>query len=675
MIKARPIAGDMAAGQRFLKALVPFIWRRNLDFAAIADIHSIKRQIDHRTGNSMGVAGHNLKLGRGGIRELEFFVQVQQLIWGGRNSDLRSRATCETLYGLAGVGIIGHQDALDLSESYRFLRKMEHRVQMQRDQQSHSLPTDTQALTDFAYFAGYADLPSFEADVLFHLQRVQSHYTRLYGTDDSLGYDGSLVFTGVEADPETLDTLQRMGFKQPERICDAIMNWHRGHRRATRNKRARERLTELTPDLLQALANTANPDAAFIKFDEFLSKLPAGVQIFSLFAANPQLLKLIANILGSAPKLANTLSRNPGLLDAVLTGAFYAPLPDRATLEDELAQLLAARGGVDDFVNILCQFKNEKVFQAGIQLLNNISGYQRIGAFLTSLAETLLTAVTRQVSAEFAATYGRIAGSELAVVAMGRLGAKELTFASDLDLIFVYDTPSPDLLSDGEKSFSAGVYYNRLCQRLVGVLTSLNREGRLYEVDTRLRPSGGDGPLAASFTAFDQYFDESAWTFEFMALTRARVVAGDTGLSDRLTKAIARHLDKPRDAGIIRHDVAQMREKVAQEFGTHNPWNIKYIRGGLMDIDFLHQYWQLTHSHGHRELEEAQAFFTHLLHLLRLCSDGTLEEESAPEGLKTLLYQQFSFTSFEELKQKLVTTEQHIHRIYKHILGQEIAYD
>lgn len=675
MIKARAIAGDIPSGQQFLKSLTPFIWRRNLDFAAIADIHSIKRQIDHRTGNSMQLAGHNLKLGLGGIRELEFFVQVQQLIWGGRNSDLRTRATCETLYGLAGIGIISHHDAIDLTDSYRFLRKMEHRVQMQRDQQNHCLPTEVDALKAFAAFAGYSDFCSFEGEVLYHLQQVKSHYTKLYGTEDSLGMDGSLVFTGVDPDPATLDTLKRMGFQQPERVCDTIMNWHRGHRRSTRNKRARERLTEMTPTLLQALASTADPDSAFIKFDEFLSRLPAGVQIFSLFAANPQLLKLIANILGSAPKLAKTLSRNPGLLDAVLTGAFYAPLPNRETLEEELAQLLTARAGLDDTVNILCQFKNEKIFQAGIQLLNNIAGHESIGAFLTSVAEIILDTLVQQLSAEFAETYGHIPGSELAIIAMGRLGAQELTFASDLDLIFVYDTPEPDALSDGEKPFTASVYYNRLCQRLVGALTSLNREGRLYEIDTRLRPLGKDGPLATSLAAFDQYFDSSAWTFEFMALTRARVVAGGKSLSQRLSASIAHHLDKPRDAGIIRHDVAQMREKVAQEFGTKNPWHIKYIRGGLMDIDFLHQYWRLTHTQGHKGLDEAQQFYTHLLHLLRLCSGGTLEEDTAPEGLKTLLYTHLGFASFEELKQKLIQMEQHIHRIYQHILGQEIAYD
>lgn len=675
MIKARPVAGDIGAGERFLKSLTPFIWRRNLDFAAIADIHSIKRQIDHRTGNAMRAAGHNLKLGAGGIREIEFFVQIQQLIWGGRNSGLRSRATCDTLYGLAGTGVIQAQDAIDLKESYYFLRELEHRVQMQRDQQSHSLPTDPAALEEFALFAGYESLAAFEAALLFHLQRVKSHYTKLYGVEESLGADGSLVFTGVEPDPETINTLSRMGFKQSETVCERIANWHRGHRRATRNKRARERLTEITPDLLKALSNTANPDAAFIKFDEFLGKLPAGVQIFSLFAANPQLLKLIADIMGSAPALAETLSRNPSLLDAVLTGAFYEPLPDKSILQEQLAQFIKTRASFDDMVNILCQFKNEKSFQAGIQLLKGVAGSEEIGYFLSDLADIILTTLVKDVGQQFAETYGGIAGSQMAIIAMGKLGARELTFASDLDLIFVYDAPSPDAMSDGEKSFTASVYFNRLFQRLVGVLTSLTREGRLYEIDTRLRPLGTDGPLAASYNAYDQYFDESAWMFEFMALTRARILLGEGGLKEKLESSIYRHLARERTIGVTRFEVSQMRQKVVLAAGTDNPWNIKYIRGGLMDIDFVNQYLLLIHQKPMQELEPARRFFTHLLHLLRLCSDGSLDEATAPEGLKSLLYTQLGFEDFEALKTKLLQTERQTYTLYQMILGQEFSYD
>lgn len=696
MIKARPVAGDIKAGDAFLKGLTPFIWRRNLDFASIADIHSIKRQIDHRTGGSIQVAGHNLKLGAGGIREIEFFVQVQQLIWGGRTPQLRHRNTCEMLKRLASVEIITLQAAEELQQSYRFLREMEHRVQMQRDQQNHSLPKDAAELDSFARFAGYDETAVFKEEVLSSLRRVKQNYIKLYGVEDSLAGEGNLAFTGVDMDPGTVDTLRRMGFNEPERICDVVANWHRGHRRATRNKRARELLTELTPDLLGQFASTVNPDAAFLKFDEFLSKLPAGVQIFSLFAANPHLLRLIAMLMGSAPRLAEILSRNSYLLDAVLTGAFYAPLPTKPDLIDELDSILAARAPFEDYVDIIAQFKNEKAFQAGIQLMNKVAHCEQVGHFLSDLAEVILSRVLRNVTAEFEERYGRINGSELALLALGKLGARELTFASDLDLIFVYDAPEGEVLSDGEKQFSASVYFNRLCQRLMGVLTSLNREGRLYEVDTRLRPLGSGGPLAASFDAYDQYFMSSAWTFEFMALTRARVIDAPDNLHERLQEVISRHLCRHRNTDQTREDVATMREKVEQGLGSKNPWNVKYVRGGMMDLDFIAQYLQLIHAaelpdilaastqeaflrmqadglldaETAIELINATGLMTHLLHLLRLCSDGALDEATAPEGLKTLLADQLGFADFEALKSTLIKTEEAVYNHYQRIIGK-----
>lgn len=696
MIKARAVAGDIPAGEAFLKELTPFIWRRNLDFAAIADIHSIKRQIDHRTGGEIQVAGHNLKLGAGGIREIEFFVQVQQLIWGGRQPDLRHRGTCEMLARLADARIITPDSADALIADYRYLRNMEHRVQMQRDQQSHSLPTKADELENFALFAGADSLAAFQETLLAHLRSVKANYIKLYGSEHSLSNEGNLVFTGVDTDPGTLGTLRRMGFSQPETICDIVANWHRGNRRATRNRRAREILTELTPDLLKAFASTVNPDSAFLKFDEFLTQLPAGVQIFSLFAANPQLLRLIATLMGSAPRLAEILSRNSSLLDAVLTGAFYGSLPDKETLAEELQGILAAHEAFEDYVSIIAQFKNEKAFQAGIQLINKMATCDEVGIFLSDLAEVVLSNVRQHVEAEFAATYGRIAGSEMAILALGKLGARELTFSSDLDLIFIYSTPETDQLSDGERPFTASVYFNRLCQRLIGALTALNREGRLYEVDARLRPLGSGGPLAASFDAYEHYFAESAWTFEFMALTRSRVVDAPDTLRLELEATAQRLLSQSRDAESTRTDVASMRSRVQQEFATRNPWNIKYARGGLMDVDFIAQYLQLIHGHASPEvlspstqevflrlqplglldtedaitLINANALMLHLLHLLRLCSDGALDEADAPEGLKSLLADQLGFSDFGDLKSTLIKTQNAVYTLYEKLIGE-----
>ena len=693
MIKALPIAGDIVAGDAFVKALTPFVWRRNLDFAAIRDILSIKRQMDHRIGSGLAVAGHNVKLGSGGIREIEFFVQTQQLIWGGRNPHLRLKPTCKMLDALADAEIIDRETAEDLQKTYRYLRMLEHRVQMQQDQQKHSLPTESEALAGFALFCGFDSFEAFESATLAHLQSVKGHYNDLYGAEEPLGKEGNLVFTGVDIDPGTVETLTRMGFTQARTMCEIIMNWHRGHRRATRNKRAREILTEIVPDLLQALANTVHPDTAFIKFDEFINKLPAGVQIFSLFAANPELLRLIALIMGSAPRLAEILSRRPHLLDTVLTGRFYEALPGKNVLKQELETILATRQPAEDVLDLLCRYHNEKSFQAGIQLMNKVAGWQETGQFLSDLAEVLLVHLRGWVEEEFAPTYGHVSGSELVIIAMGKLGARELTFASDLDLIFLYDMPDADSRSDGTKPLAASTYFDRLCQRFVGAITALGREGRLYEVDTRLRPLGSDGPLAASFAAYDQYFNELAWTFERMALTRARVIDAPAPLRSKLEATILKHLTQPTAVDQLRADAAQMRQRIEQEFGSKNHWNIKYYRGGMMDIDFIAQYLQLRHGATHPDifgastqqvlirlklagllpgedaetLIEASGLYAHLLHLLRLCSDGSLKEEDTPQGLKTLLCDQLDFASFEELKNTLHETEESVYRIYQSI--------
>lgn len=696
LIKARAIAGDLQTAEQFQQMILPFIWRRNLDFAAIQDIHSIKRQIDHRTGGTIKLAGHNVKLGAGGIREIEFFVQVQQLIWGGRNPELRGRNTCEMLYKLAAAGIVEAGTAKELAESYYFLRTLEHRLQMRRDQQTHSLPEQPEELQAVAEFSGLKDIEALEDVTLKHLRRVKNHYAHLFGVEQSLGSDkGSLVFTGVEPDPETMQTLERMGFQQVSTICEIIMNWHRGHRRATRNKQAREKLTEITPALLEALASSLHPDAAFHKFDEFLVKLPSGIQIFSLFAAKPDMLKLVASIMGSAPRLAEILSRTPSLFDAVLTGAFYDPLPDKTSLHAELDKWLEWRTGQDDFINIMGQFQNEKMFQAGIQLMHGLITPAAAGHYLSDLAEIITCQVKAQVEAEFAESYGIIENGELAILALGKLGAQDMSFTSDLDLIFVYDVPSQEALSNGEKSFTASVYYNRLAQRIIGLLTSLNHQGRLYNVDARLRPLGSTGALAAGLEAFDQYYHESAWTFEFMALTRGRVISASAPLTQKLEAHIARHLAFPRTHSTLKHDAAIMRKKVDAEFGSKNPWNLKHVRGGLMDMDFMSQYLMLAHGAVHPQIfaADTRAGFARLAeagildssladkmiahyqlqsslqHLLRLCGEGVLNEEFAPEGLKTLLYERLEYDDFNILKTALLNAQIEVMLSYQTILG------
>jgi [glutamine synthetase] adenylyltransferase / [glutamine synthetase]-adenylyl-L-tyrosine phosphorylase len=650
LIKARPVAGDKIAGHRFLREMEPFLWRKNLDFAAIQDIHSIKRQINaHRGGGRIAVKGHNIKTGRGGIREIEFFAQTQQLVWGGRLRELRVGSTCEALRRLAAARRIDPATATALIDDYRFLRRLEHRLQMVDDLQTHTLPADRAGIERIAVFLGYSRTEAFIADLLRHLGSVEKHYAELFEQAPSLADPGNLVFTGVEDDPETLGTLSRLGFANPASVAALVRGWHHGRLRATRSQRAREILTELVPELLRIFGTTPHPDAALLRFDRFLSSLPAGVQFFSLFHANPGLLELVAEIMAGAPRLAEQLAQRPALLDAVLTEGFIAPTPDLAGLAADLGQLLAGARDYEDVLDILRRWAGERRFQIGVQLLRRALDGAQAGASLADIAETVLAALVPAVEAEFARRHGRVPGGEFAVIGMGRLGSREMTPASDLDLIMIYDVPPGSEVSDGSHPLPVPSYYARLSQRLIGAITAPTAEGRLYEVDMRLRPSGSSGPIATSLAGFARYQRESAWTWEHMALTRARPVAGDAALRRRIADAVAAVLASPRDPERLLRDVADMRRRIADENPRPSPWDLKNRRGGLLDLEFTVQYLLLREAaaspqifhrdtelalralgtahilqpEAQRELLEALAVLRHVQALLTLLHEGS----------------------------------------------------
>ncbi len=457
LIKARPVAGDRVAGKRLLRELRPFLWRRHLDFAAIQDIHSIKRQINaHRGGGRIAVEGHDIKIGRGGIREIEFFAQTQQLIWGGRLPQLRVRSTCEALRRLAACGRIDAATAGALIDDYRFLRRVEHRLQMVDDQQTHRLPSDRDGIGRLAAFLGYRGPAGFAADLTAHLSSVERHYAELFEQAPSLAGPGNLVFTGTEDDPETLATLARLGFADPAAVAALVRGWHHGRLRAIRSQRVREILTELVPELLRIFGATPHPDEALRRFDQFLSHLSAGVQLFSLFQANPGLLALVADVMAGAPRLAEQLAQRPALLDAVLTHGYFAPLPDRAGLAEDVAGALAGAADFADTLDALRRWAGERRFQVGVQLLRRALDGEQVGKALADIAETALAALVPVVEAEFARRHGPVPGGAFAVIGMGRLGSREMTLASDLDLILIYDAP-PGVESVRRRAAALGV--------------------------------------------------------------------------------------------------------------------------------------------------------------------------------------------------------------------------
>ena len=681
MIKARPVAGDLAAGKALLAELAPFIWRKYLDFAAIADIHAMKRQIHaHRGFGEIGVAGHNIKLGRGGIREIEFFAQTQQLIAGGRQPDLRTSETLVALDRLAERGWIKPQVRDDLTRSYTYLRGIEHRLQMVADEQTHALPDAQEPLEAFARFAGYPSTAELSAELVARLEAVQRHYAVLFEDMPELTRGGvNMVFAGEADDPQTVEALARMGYSQPHQVIETVRGWHHGRYAAVRSAKARERLTEVQAVLIEALAQTANPDGAFASFDRFLAQLPTGVQLFSLLRANPSLLRLVADIMGSAPRLARILSRRRRVLDAVLDPRVIGNLP---TAEELDALILEEMQTAADFQEVLDRARvigNEQMFLIGVRILSGIIVASQAGGAYALLADHLIRALQAAVEDDFARVHGQVPGGQAALVAMGKLGGREMTAASDLDLILVYDFAPDATQSDGARPLPPSQYYARLTQRLISALSSPTAEGQLYAVDMRLRPSGQQGPVATQLSSFVEYQAHEAWTWEHMALTRARVITGPPELRAKVEQAIHDALVHPRDRAKIAADVHDMRQRIAAEKGTDEIWNLKQVRGGLVDLEFMAQYLQLIHAAEHpdvldqntvRALQKLDGqglipdgagatliptarLINDLTQIVRLCVDGPFRPGEASQGLKDLLARAADAPSFERLEADL----------------------
>ncbi len=596
-IKARVVAGDVARGQAFLDELSPFIWRRNLDFAAIADIQSIKRQIHaEKVDERLTARGADLKLGRGGIREIEFFVQTQQLILGGRDPGLRANRTLDALTVLAAAGHVAQQTAAELAHAYGDLRALEHRAQMIADEQTHKLPENDAERRRIAALWGEKTLSTFDAKVGRLLRGVNGRYAELFADGEDLSSPfGSLVFTGVDDDPETLKTLSRMGFSDPHRIAATIRAWHHGRIAATRGERGRELFTRLAPRLLEAANATGAPDAAFTRFAAFFEGLAAGVQVQSLFLAQPGLFRLIVEVMAFAPQLATTLARRPAALDAMLDRSFFSPVEpgeDEAVLDAAIAR---AEPGFEAAMDAVRRAHREQSFRVGVQVMSGSLSAAEAGRAFAGLADASIHTLAWAALAEVERLGGAFPGA-VAVVALGKCGSREMSAGSDLDLMTLYRARDGQAAS-AIKGWAAETVYGRFTQRLIAALSAPTGEGGLYEVDMRLRPSGSKGPVAVSFTAFEDYYARDAETWELLALTRARVVwASDAAFAAAAAAAIAAALRRPRDAAVLARDVRDMRALMARERPPSGFWDVKLMPGGLVDIEFAAQYLQLANA-------------------------------------------------------------------------------
>ncbi|MBN8939958.1 MAG: bifunctional [glutamine synthetase] adenylyltransferase/[glutamine synthetase]-adenylyl-L-tyrosine phosphorylase [Rhizobiales bacterium] len=696
-IKARPCAGDLAAAAAFLREIEPFIWRKYLDYTAVADVHAMKRQIHAFRGHdALAVEGHNIKLGRGGIREIEFFVQTQQLIAGGRNRALRVKDTLSGLEQLVAAGWVQAETREALQLAYRFLRKVEHRLQMVADEQTHSLPEATEDVERIARFLGFKNRAAFADALIDELRPVEAAYAHLFETLPPLSeVKGTLDLTADPPKASTLSALTDLGFQDAAGAVAVVHAWQEGRSGGLRAREARERVAELAPALLDAMSRTGDADLGLRAFDRLLTRHSQPIELLVLLRAHPDLLELISQILGSAPRLADLLGRRAHVLDALLEPAFFGELPSDAELALSLHHVISLARHPEEVLDRVRIFGQEQLFLIGVRVLAGTVSAEAAGQAFARLAEQLIVALHKAVEAQIVEAHGRVPGMRTAVIALGKLGGREMTAGSDLDLILLYAHDPDENASDGKRPLVGSHYFARLTQRLISALSVPTSEGVLYEVDLRLRPSGRSGPVATHLDGFRSYQLDEAWTWEHMALTRARVISATPGFGAEVEAAIHAILTAKRAAKATLGDIVDMRRAIAEDKGDSDRWDLKYVRGGLIDIEFVAQALQLVHAHKHPEildtntlrvldratqagvlkvedadvLRSACRLYQRLTQILRLCLVDRFEPASGTPGLKRLLARAGELPDFATLNAHLAEVQKAVRKAFVSVVG------
>jgi glutamate-ammonia-ligase adenylyltransferase len=660
-IRSRVSSGDRALGDYFLKAIVPFIWRKSLDFGQLKNITSMTAQIrDHYAkGQTMGL-GFDLKRGHGGIRECEFFAQAHQLIHGGRDPMLRVADTRTALTALAAAGPITPQEAETLSSAYTQLRMFEHRLQMHSDRQTHEIPANRDTADAVARLHGLHDADALIAAIAPITALVAAIYDRMV---DAGGSEGPrLAEEGLPLEEQLTD----LGFADPAAVMQRLARWRSGKIRAIRSPSARDAFEAVLPAIMAALAQAPDSDRAIARFDNMIEGMPSAINIFRLLEARPGLVQLVADILSYAPTLADDLGRQSRYLDALIdTSAMHLP-GDVSALQDAMQRRIG-NADYQSTLDIVRDYVGEKRFALGVQLIEGRSDALAIAQAYAHLAEASLQTLTTATVTEFEKAHGKIAGGELIILALGRLGGEALTHASDLDIILLF-TGDHLAESDGPRALGATQYFNRLAQRVIAAMSVATASGALYEIDTRLRPSGADGLLCASVKSFDQYQRENAWTWEHMALTRARVLFGSVGARTFVAEIIRDVLHTPRDGDKLRHDIAKMRKDMAAHKPPKGALDVKLLPGGLVDMEFIIHALQLeTHdgmqpqlgpaidalvAAGHLQADFAKAFalMARLLVMVRLIAPDCA---APPEAAQYLIAHSLGFDDWDGLTRAL----------------------
>ncbi len=653
-IRARACAGDVALGQGFLDDIRPFVWRRGLDFGVVHELRAMSHRIrDHYDEGQVFGPGYDLKRGRGGIRECEFFAQIQQLIHGGRDPALRVAATLPALAALAQAGWISAEERDTVSRAYRLFRTIEHRLQMVDDQQTHSLPKDEVALDNVAQLHGLKRGTDLLALLGPHVNAVGALYDGL----------GDPLPPTLPRAPDMLGVaLERLGFKRHAEVARRVATWRSGTYRAVRSASASEALESVLPTLLAAFAQAADPLRVLNRFDQMLERLPSAVNLFLLLNAQLALLRLLTQILSHAPTLANELALRGELLDGLIDASALAPM---GSVDDLAARLRHPDPTADLELRLdrVRRIVGEWRFALGAQIIAGTSDPLEVAGGYARVAEAALRVAADAAIADFAVRHGRVSDSELVILALGRMGGAALTHASDLDLIFVF-TGDYRAESDGPKPLGAMSYYNRLAQRVISALSVPTAAGPLYEIDTRLRPSGAKGELCVSLVGFARYQREEAWTWEHMALCRARVVYGSDVARAETQAVIAEVLSAPHDRAILIRDAIEMRALIAESKPPAGPLDVKLGAGGLVDLEFSVHMAQLLAGRGFdprlgaaiaaldfpEGFAEAHQLMTRLLLLLRLVAPDL---KPPPPATKLLVAQACGTKNWAALMRRL----------------------
>ena len=661
-IRARPIAGDAHIAERFLSQIQPFIWRRTLDFTVMDDMKTMLRRPRQRNG----WLGYDLKIGKNGIRQIEFFTHVLQLVAGGREPGLRQHQTTTALRALAKFDWITSNQASALSTAYNQLRRTEHRIQMLADNQTHSLPRSPSELTQFANFMGHAestDLCAALAAVQDSITKHSEHKILHSVVDHEASYKNILL-----DDYDLLVTwLTQNGFARPHGVADTLSGWMAGRIAATRSERARVLMNRLMPRILKYFSTAANPDDIFAALAQFIEGLPASVQIFSLLDHNTELTRLLCDMLVLSPQICDRLRRYPALFDLLLYQAFFAPIDGSDSLKKMFHQKiegLSVELALDQIKILVRELK----FRAQVQTLSFAANSDQLETSLTAIAEAAIDSVLTLARADMVRRYGEI-DAKISILALGRLGVKQLTAGSDLDLMIIYHA-IPDVFSDGQRKLPAASYVLRLAQTFVSWISTPTAEGTLYDVDLRLRPEGQASAIATSIDRLATYFCGDAWIWEKQALTKARPIAGDTGLSRKIQQLINSIVNYNHPKDILVTAISDMRRRLQKQQKPASRWHLRQIAGGLTDIDLLIQAWRLQHGalfsgsgqsaqtilqnlfdkdtidfNCYKDMTEAVLCLNEIHHSLRLTLGPEVPTtDKLPHGLHNFILQRLSFS-------------------------------